>query len=201
METLGKMPDDDEHRRGNAGPRHDRKYHGSYGKHKSHYDGLLSSDVKRENNVKGGVDIKRENNNKTENSRNQSRYKCFNCGEAGHMAKAFKQPRKECTSCKLLGHIMDLRSLLRSMGHTREKSPYAKAVNEVGNTRVPLINLYVQTIRINECKIKGLIGTGSACMLIKASVANRLGVEIITFPDATLRGFAGQIIKAKKSLR
>lgn len=108
-----------------------------------------------------------------------NRLVCYNCGRPGHMAKNCRKPRIECKNC-------------RRLGHTDDKCPFSKHVNEAVVVGEPVVSktsnhMFIHTAYINEEKTSCLVDTGSSNTLIRSSVVEKFNLLVSRGANLTLR--------------
>ena len=122
---------------------------------------------------------------KTESQTKTRPVTCFNCNKTGHIAKNCFKPRVQCTGCRRLGHESD-------------RCPSTKNACVVAAPSDPKLNIYEQTVYINDHKINGLIDTASVCTILRSSLVTRFELSTRTTTTVALRGFSGHLVHTDK---
>nr|CAH7714828.1 unnamed protein product [Callosobruchus chinensis] len=129
------------------------------------------------------------NHHKYDSKRN-SRGKCYNCGEFGHMQTHCPKERLECTLCKKLGHSAE--KCFRNKNN-RPKSHEHKTLicdtQEKSKT-----NGYYVDCSINGYFLKGFIDSGCEIVTIRATDAKMVGLSW-TESEVCLNGYGGATSK------
>nr|CAH7750533.1 unnamed protein product [Callosobruchus chinensis] len=129
------------------------------------------------------------NHHKYDSKRN-SRGKCYNCGEFGHMQTHCPKERLECTLCKKLGHSAE--KCFRNKNN-RPKSHEHKTLicdtQEKSKT-----NGYYVDCSINGYFLKGFIDSGCEIVTIRATDAKMVGLSWIE-SEVCLNGYGGATSK------
>lgn len=132
----------------------------------------------------------------TDNAKNLTPGKCFNCGEAGHRYQSCLKDIIRCGNCKRVGHDAT----------KCDKYVYTSNKPQAGSTLIPknisriestskLCEKYLKDVMVNEFQVKAFIDLGSECTLLSEKVTTNSISSYDCEDLPILKGFADGTLK------